>query len=608
MFKKIVIFGLTILCATALAQISGIKTVGVGGDYPTLTAALTTAPNSWKNSTITGDVIFRLLDTIYPNETYPLVCTIPAGYTGGDWNLLIKPVSGNVAKLIGSNATAIFELTGIDRLTMDSLIIANLNLGTDTAGHAIRFINGASFNTVKNCELRAASKLVSSLAGGVIYFSTAESPSGPGNNNNLVDNCLITSSQTDRFPVYAITIRGTSPMYTRTNNNNTVQHCKIIDFSAIGVYFSAYDSNTTITENEFYSTVAQNTLQMIGIRITATSVCNTKITKNKFFDFRAAEACTCFMAIYMTMADPDKPPLVANNFISLDGNVTHPNTKIYGIRLLRQETTADTYKFYNNSIYIGGTPTSKSSYGFFCKPSASLQTKIDFRNNIIFNNRSGGTGKHYCIYDSLASTLSFYSDYNNLYVATPGSNGQYVAYRNGIDLATLTDWQTATARDSHSISLNPNYVSTTDLHINSTSSNVNNLAIPISYITTDIDGETRNAVTPDIGADEYTPGAACQEPITKSQMIYLQSTYPNPFHTHTTICYALTTGENVTLSIYDVSGKLIRNLVDQHQTAGNYAVTWNGKDNHGLKMPNGIYIRQLKIEKEIKHSQIILIK
>jgi hypothetical protein len=539
MFKKIVVFCAIILCGTALAQLTGIKTVGIGGDYTTLTAALTTSPNSWKNSTIIGDVTFKLLDTIYPNETYPLVCTIPAGYTGGNWNLTIKPVSGIVSKFVGTNATAIFELTGIDRLIMDSLIIANLNEGADTAGHAVRFINGASFITVKNCELRAACKLVSSLVGGVIYFATAESPSGPGNNNNLVENCLVTSSQPDRFPVYAITIRGSALMYTRTNNNNTIQHCKIIDFSSIGVYFSAYDSNTTITENEFYSTVAHNTLQIAGIRITATSVCNTKITGNKFFDFKAVEACTCFMAIYMTMADPDKPPLVANNFISLDGTTTHPNTKIYGIRLLRQETTADTYKFYNNSIYIGGTPTSKSSYGFFCKPSASLQTKIDFRNNIIFNNHSGGTGKHYCIYDSLASSLSFYSDYNDLYVATPGSNGQYVAYRNGVDLVTLADWQMATTRDSHSINLNPNFVSTTDLHINPASSNVNNLAIPISCVATDIDGEARNPVTPDIGADEYTPGAGCEEPKTKGSIISLENIYPNPFKKQTMIKYHL---------------------------------------------------------------------
>ncbi|MBS4015955.1 MAG: hypothetical protein KGZ86_05930, partial [Candidatus Latescibacteria bacterium] len=489
----------TIKAYFSFTQFAGVKTVGVGGDYPTLSAAMA----GWKDSIIAGDVIFLLTDSVYNSETYPIRCTIPAGYLGGDWTLTIKPVSGMMAKFEGSNATTMFDLIGIDRLIIDSLIISNRNQDLDTAGHAVRFINGASFNTIKNCKLLAACKLVSSLAGGVVYFATAEAPSGPGNNDNLIENCIVTSSRTDQYPVYAITIRGTSRA--RGNNNNTIKRCKIYDFSSTGIYFSAFDSNTTIHGNELYSTVSHNTLLMTGIRITATSVVNTKITGNKFFDFMAVDACTAFQAIYMTMADPDEPPLIANNFISLDGNVTHPNTKIYGIRFLRQQTTAGTYKFYYNSIYIGGTPTSKSSYGFFCKPSATLQTKIDFRNNIIFNNRSGGSGQHFCIYDSLASGASFISDYNDLYVATPGANGQYVAHRAGIDLATLADWQNVTYRDSHSISLNPNFISPIDLHIHPASTNVNNLATPISQVTVDIDGEPRDPVTPDIGADEYTP-------------------------------------------------------------------------------------------------------
>jgi hypothetical protein len=491
-----------VIASISFAQLAGPYTVGVGGTYPTLTAAM----NGWKDSTITGDVTFQLTDLIYNSETYPIRCTVPALYSGGDWRLTIKPVSGNMAKFEGTDSATIFDLKGIDRLTLDSLIVINRNEDMDTAGHAVRLFNGSSFNTIKNCDLLAACKNKSSLYGGVVYFGAAEALDGPGNNDNLVENCIITSSRTDQYPVYAITIRGTAPMWTRTNNNNTIKGCKIYDFSSIGFYFSAYDSNTTITENEFYSTVAHNTQLMTGIRITATSVANTKITNNKFYNFMVTEACTTIQVIYITMARAMNPPLIANNFISLDGSITHPNIKLYGIRLLRQETTTGTYMVYYNSIYIGGTPTSGSSYGFFCKPTAIAQTKIDLRNNIIFNNRSGGTGKHYCIFDSTTSTMSFLSNYNDLYVATPGSNGQYVAHRAGVDYATLAGWQTASNRDTHSISLNPDFTSNTDLHILQSSMNVDRKAMPLANVINDIDNQPRDATQPDIGADEYTPG------------------------------------------------------------------------------------------------------
>jgi len=609
MNKIIILLCAVVLCSSALAQLSGTKTVGVGGDYTTLTAALTTDPNSWKNSTITGDVMFLLLDSLYPAETYPLVCTIPAGYTGGEWNLQIKPVSNKMSKFIGTNATTILDLKGIDRLTVDSLVISNTNDGLDTMGHALRFINGSCNNTIKNCQLRASCYPRSILAidGGVVYLSTAESPSGPGNNNNLIDNCIITRSREDRSPVFGVCFRGSAAMYTRTNNNNIVRRCKIYDFYSIGVYFSAYDSNTTITENEIYNTTRQNSSAITGIRITATSVCNTKMTRNKIYNFMALGVSPVFKGIYMTMADADGTPLVANNFISFDATTTTDGAMIYGIQHLRQEAATDTYKFYNNSIYIGGTPSGGSSYGFFIRTRSNQSTQVDFRNNIVFNNRTGGTGKHYCIYDSLGGA-AFTSNYNDLYVSSPGTNGQYVAYYSGVDLASLANWQSTSSHDANSISANPDFVSTNDLHINPASSNVNNLAIPISYVTTDIDGEARSLVTPDIGADEYTPGAGCEEPKTKGSIISLENIYPNPFKKQTMIKYHLSQSSLVRLKIYNCLGSEVRTVIDQNQTSGNYSVTWNGKDNNGIMVPNGIYIYQLKTGVEMKQGQIILIK
>ncbi|MEO0091659.1 MAG: T9SS type A sorting domain-containing protein [candidate division WOR-3 bacterium] len=476
--------------------LGGTYTVGTGEDYTNLNAVAA----ELKAKAISGNVNFSLTSNYSSaTETYPITFN-PFGTVGGNWRVNIKPAPNVPRPVLEAPVSgAIIELSGIDNLTLDSFVISNTN--ASATSYAIRFIGGASSNIIKNCLLKGANTSTGT-SGGVVLFSSAETPSGKGNNDNVIDNCEITASS-GGSPTYGISSYGSSPMYTRTNNNNTIKNCKIYDFSRYGVYIGAYDSNATIIGNEIYSTTAQNTTIFQGIRISATSICNTKIIGNKIYNLLTSGTSPEITGIYISMADPDGPPLVANNFIALDATTTHDGARIYGIRHLRMETQTDYYSFFNNSIYIGGTATTGSSYGFYKRNSPTQNTQTDFRNNIIFNTRSGGTA-NYCIYDSLGGA-GFISDYNDLFVSTPGQNGQYVGYRAGANLPTLNDWKNASGQDAHSISIKPDFVSENDLHILSTSNSVNRKATPISGITTDIDGELRNEIWPDIGADEYTP-------------------------------------------------------------------------------------------------------
>lgn len=94
-------------------------------------------------------------------------------------------------------------------------------------------------------------------------------------------------------------------------------------------------------------------------------------------------------------------------------------------------------------------------------------------------------------------------NYNNLY-----STGSNLGNWGGTDCSNLAAWQATSGKDANSVSGNPMFSSGADLHCTSGSA-ASNAGIVIAGISTDIDGETRQAGTapadgPDIGADEFT--------------------------------------------------------------------------------------------------------
>ena len=65
--------------------------------------------------------------------------------------------------------------------------------------------------------------------------------------------------------------------------------------------------------------------------------------------------------------------------------------------------------------------------------------------------------------------------------------------------------------------------------------------------------------------------------------------YPNPFNPSTTIRYQIPASGKVTLRIYNVLGQVIRTLVDDFQSAGSHAVSWNSRNDAGNAVATGVY-------------------
>jgi len=81
---------------------------------------------------------------------------------------------------------------------------------------------------------------------------------------------------------------------------------------------------------------------------------------------------------------------------------------------------------------------------------------------------------------------------------------------------------------------------------------------------------------------------------------------PNPFSENTVISYQLPVASKVSLSIYDISGRLVKTLVSRHSSPGYYTAIWNGRDNSDRTMAAGIYFVKL-ITPEFKATRKIVL-
>jgi hypothetical protein len=85
--------------------------------------------------------------------------------------------------------------------------------------------------------------------------------------------------------------------------------------------------------------------------------------------------------------------------------------------------------------------------------------------------------------------------------------------------------------------------------------------------------------------------------------------HPNPFNPVTTLSYSVPGPGHASLAVYDVSGRLVRTLVDRRfERAGDHAVTWNGTDQGGRGVAGGVYFARLVTEAGEASSKLVLLK
>ena len=98
------------------------------------------------------------------------------------------------------------------------------------------------------------------------------------------------------------------------------------------------------------------------------------------------------------------------------------------------------------------------------------------------------------------------------------------------------------------------------------------------------------------------------EEMTQNNKFKIGKVAPMPFSSYTAVSYHLIKPSLVEIEIFDKIGKLIKLLERNFKISGTYTINWDGKDQNGRGLPEGIYFISLKLDERKEVIPIILIK
>lgn len=146
---------------------------------------------------------------------------------------------------------------------------------------------------------------------------------------------------------------------------------------------------------------------------------------------------------------------------------------------------------------------------------------------------------------------------------------------------------------------------------NQTSISLLNREVPFDLLSSVRNEESASSVAIPIPEDESSyqiviePGTTLSsdnEQDVPSEFV-LHQNYPNPFNPTTIISYDIPTASHIQLQVYDVTGRLVANLVDSDQSPGRYQVQFDASH-----LSSGVYIYRLRTSDIIQTGKMMLIK
>ena len=90
--------------------------------------------------------------------------------------------------------------------------------------------------------------------------------------------------------------------------------------------------------------------------------------------------------------------------------------------------------------------------------------------------------------------------------------------------------------------------------------------------------------------------------------ISLSQNFPNPFNPTTNIKYQINKPADIKITVYNLKGEVIRNLISKNEKVGFNLISWNGEDNYGAKVSSGTYIYKIETPEFSDSRKMVLLK
>ncbi len=103
-------------------------------------------------------------------------------------------------------------------------------------------------------------------------------------------------------------------------------------------------------------------------------------------------------------------------------------------------------------------------------------------------------------------------------------------------------------------------------------------------------------------------GAQLAAGSTLPKSFYLAQNYPNPYNAATQIVYQVSEAAHVSLQVYNVTGQLVKTLVDNVQEPGTYTVSWDARGENGAEASTGVYFYRMVAGHYVATKKMVIIK
>jgi len=84
--------------------------------------------------------------------------------------------------------------------------------------------------------------------------------------------------------------------------------------------------------------------------------------------------------------------------------------------------------------------------------------------------------------------------------------------------------------------------------------------------------------------------------------------YPNPFNSTTMVKYGLAAESPVSITVYDILGRIVRSIDEGTRQPGYYQVIWDGKNANGSSVASGIYFYKIAAGEMTQIKRMLYLK